>query len=396
MMGGLLSGVRVLDLTRMLAGPYGSLLLADLGAEVIKIEEPREGDGTRLMGPRAGGESAYFVSINRNKKSLTLNLKDDRGRAIFYELVRRADVVYDNFRPGILERLQCDYATLKRVNPRIIACSVSAFGQDGPYKDLPAFDLILQAMGGAMSITGEPGRPPVRMGIPLGDLAGGMFAAFAITAALYRRQLTGQGERIDLSLLDCQVSLLTYVAQYYLVTGEVPGPIGSAHQSVVPYQAFRTRDIDIVVAIFVEKFWERLCRILGRPELARDPRFETNAGRLEHKAELLPILEQAFLERTGDEWIEILWKEEIPAAPINTVDRVLADPQVRQRQMVVEVNHPAAGGALRMVGNPVKVTEAEEAGYAPSPTLGAHTDDILRSLGYTAAQIAEWREAGVI
>ncbi|MBI4629045.1 MAG: CoA transferase, partial [Candidatus Rokubacteria bacterium] len=233
----LFEGVRVLDLSRMLAGPYGSLLLADLGAEVIKIEEPDGGDPMRAMGPPflAGGESAYFLAINRNKKSVALDLTKEAGREVFHDLVRRADVVLENFRPGVMERLGCAYAKLFSLNPRIIVCSVSAYGQEGPYRDWPAFDLAIQAMGGAMSVTGEKGGRPVRMGLPMGDLAGGIFGAFAVAGALFRRERTGEGAHVDLSLLDCQVSLLTYIAQYFWTNGRVPGPLGSAHSSVVPY-----------------------------------------------------------------------------------------------------------------------------------------------------------------
>src|SRR5881409_775660 len=268
----LLEGVRVLDLSRMLAGPYGSMLLADMGAEVIKIEDPDGGDPMRVMGPPflPDGESAYFLSINRNKKSMALDLTTPAGCDVFLDLARVADVVWENFRPGILTRLGCDYATLSRVNRRLVVCSISAYGQDGPYRDWPAFDLALQAMGGGMSITGEEGRRPVRMGLPMGDLAGGMFGAFAVAGALFRRARTGQGAHVDLSLLDCQVSLLTYMAQYFWTDGRVPGRMGSAHTSVVPYGSLATRDGHLIVAIFAEKFWGAFCRALDHPEWERD------------------------------------------------------------------------------------------------------------------------------
>ncbi|HLE44854.1 MAG TPA: CoA transferase, partial [Methylomirabilota bacterium] len=285
-------GVRVLDLSRMLAGPYGAMLLADLGAEVVKIEEPGGGDPMRAMGPPfLDGESAYFLSINRNKKSVALDLDRPEGRAVFLDLCRVADVVWENFRPGVMARLGCDPATLRALNPRLVVCSISAFGQEGPYRDWPAFDLALQAMGGAMSITGEEGRPPVRMGLPMGDLAGGMFGALAVAGALFRRAQTGEGTAIDLSLLDCQVSLLTYVAQYYWADGRVPGRVGSGHASVVPYQAFATRDSFLVVAVFAEKFWSGFCRALDRPDLIADPRFDSNGKRVERRRELVALLE---------------------------------------------------------------------------------------------------------
>ena len=250
----LLEGIRIIDLTRMLSGPYATSILADSGAEVIKVETPGGGDPMREMCPRLpNGTSAYFVSINRNKKSLTLNLKSPQALPIFRKLVQVSDGVIDNFRPGVMEKLNLDYLRLKEVNPKIISCSITAFGESGPYRDFPAFDLILQALSGAMSITGEPGRTPVRMGIPMGDLAGALFAAQGVASALFKRERTGKGCRISVSLLDAMVHLLTYVAQYFFVDGKVPGPIGSGHQTVVPYQAFKTRDIHIVVAVFVER-----------------------------------------------------------------------------------------------------------------------------------------------
>jgi len=264
----LFEGVRVLDLSRMLAGPYGSMLLADMGAEVLKIEDPDGGDPMRMMGPPflPDGESAYFLAINRNKKSIALDLARERGREVLYDLVRQSDVVWENFRPGIMERLGLAYSKLWSLNQRIIVCSISAYGQEGPYRDWPAFDLALQAMGGAMSVTGEEGRPPARMGLPMGDLAGGMFGALAVAGALFRRAQTGEGTAIDLSLVDCQVSLLTYMAQYFWTDGRVPGRVGSGHPSVVPYQALATKDGFLVVAVFAEKFWGGFCRAIERPD----------------------------------------------------------------------------------------------------------------------------------
>lgn len=395
MMQGLLAGARIIDLSHMLAGPYGSLIMGDLGAEVIKIEALPDGDPMRAMGPHfLAGESAYYLSINRNKKSVTLDLRNPRGRAVFYDLVKVSDVVFDNFRPGVLEKLQCDYATLKEINPRIICCSISGFGQNGPYRDRPAFDLALQALGGTMSITGHPGAP-ARMGIPMGDLAGGMFGAFAVAAALYQRERTGKGCCIDIGLMDCLVSLFTYVAQYYFHDGVVPGPMGTAHLSVVPYQAFKTKDGHLVVAAFAEKFWQGLCRALDLTHLMEDPRFVNNDVRRDHKAELIPMLAEAFLTRTTDEWLPILEKEGVPSGPINTLDRVFRDPQVLARRMKIEVEHPKIG-TLPMVGNPVKVTDVPEE-FAPPPLLGQHTEEVLsKLLGYSAEEIAELREENVI
>jgi len=394
----LFDGVRVLDLSRMLAGPYGSMLLADMGADVIKVEEPDGGDPMRVMGPPflPEGESAYFLSINRNKKSVALDLTKPEGRRVFLDLAAEADVVWENFRPGVMERLGLAYAALARVNPRLVMCSISAYGQDGPYRDWPAFDLALQAMGGAMSVTGEDGRPPVRMGLPMGDLAGGMFGAFAVAGALFRRERTGRGAHVDLSLLDCQVSLLTYMAQYFWTDGRVPHPLGSGHASVVPYGALATRDGHLIVAIFAEKFWAGFCGAVERAEWVRDARFAANRDRVAHRAELMALIEARFRELTTDEWLHRLHAAGVPAAPILAVDRVLDDPQVRHRRMVVELEHPRHG-ALATLGTPIKVDGALEAPLAPPARLGEHTDAVLRELlKYPAERIAALRREGVV
>jgi len=395
----LLGGVRILDLSRMLAGPYGSMLLADLGAEVIKIEEPRGGDPMRAMGPPFLGpdrESAYFLSINRNKKSVALDLETSEGREVFHDLCRVSDVVWENFRPGVMARLGCAPETLRQLNPRLVVCSISAFGQEGPYREWPAFDLALQAMGGAMSLTGEAGRPPARMGLPMGDLAGGMFGALAVASALFRRTQTGEGTHFDLSLLDCQVSLLTYVAQYFWADSRVPGRVGSGHASVVPYQAFPTRDGHVVVAVFAEKFWTAFCRAIERPELAADSRFDSNPKRVERREELVPLLEAIFLRWSTTEWLARLQREGVPAAPINTVDRVVADPQVLLREMVVDLEHPTLG-TLNTLGTPVKAAGAPAFHPLAPPALGEHTEPILRDLlGYAPERIDVLRRQRVI
>ncbi|PYM99701.1 MAG: formyl-CoA transferase [Candidatus Rokuibacteriota bacterium] len=394
----LLEGLRVLDLSRMLAGPYGSMLLADMGAEVIKVEEPDGGDPMRVMGPPflPDGESAYFLSINRNKKSMALDLTTPAGRDVFLDLARVADVVWENFRPGVLTRLGCDYAALSRVNGRLVLCSISAYGQHGPYRDWPAFDLALQAMGGAMSVTGEPGGRPVRMGLPMGDLAGGMFGAFAVVAALLRRQTTGQGTHVDLSLLDCQVSLLTYMAQYYWADGRVPGPQGSGHASVVPYQALASRDGHLIVAVFAEKFWRGFCVASGHPEWEHDPRFATNRDRVANRPALMALVGDVMKTRTTDEWLSRMQAEGVPAAPILGVDRVLEDPQVKHRQMVVEMKHPRHG-ATPTLGTPIKCDGDMGLDVTPPPRLGEHTDALLRGLlDYDTGRIDALRQAGVI
>jgi crotonobetainyl-CoA:carnitine CoA-transferase CaiB-like acyl-CoA transferase len=366
-----LRGARVLDLTRMLAGPYATLLLADMGAEVIKIEAPG-GDPIRSMGPpfEAGGESAYFAAVNRNKKSVVLDLNDQRDNDSFMRLVATADVVINNFRAGVMERLHLTPERLRGARADLITCSISAFGADGPYRDLPAFDLILQAMGGGMSITGEPGGRPTRAGIPIGDLGGGLFAAMAVCAALVRRSATGQGQHIDLSLLDVQVSLLTYVGQYFLTDGQVPRPIGSAHQSVVPYQAFQTADGYVVVAVFVENFWAPLCRLMGLEELVA--RYPTNAQRVAAREELVRLLEARFRQESTSHWVEALWRAGVPGGPVNTVDQVLGDPQVLHRQMLV------SDGRRMLIGNPVKTGAPEH--FTPAPDLGQHNGEVLGAL----------------
>ena len=396
-MTSVLSGTRILDLSRVLAGPYGTLLLGDLGAEIIKIEDPKEGDPTRNITPKkVEGEDPYFMGLNRNKKSVTLNLNSPKGREIFHGLVKISDVVYDNFRPDVLEKLGADYETLKKVNPRIISCSISGFGHTGAMQNRPAFDLTLQAMGGGMSVTGEPGRSPVRLGMPMGDLAGGMFAAYAVLAALFHREKTGEGMKIDLSLLDCQVSLLTYMAQAFLFNGIVPGPIGSGHQFIVPYQAFKTQDIWVVVAVFVEKFWPKFCRVLGLESIASDPRFDRNQKRLQNKAILVPILEEAVLKWKGDDLLKRLEEEDVPSAPVNTLDRILSDPQILSRNMVIQIDHPKVG-KFRSVGNPIKVSRYPEEKFQPPPVLGQHNESVYCTLlGYVPADLQAWKKEGII
>lgn len=393
----LLSGIRVIDLTRMLAGPYATMLLADMGAEVIKIEDPVGGDEIRKMGPPfVKGESAYFISVNRNKKSLTLNLKSEDGRALFYKLAEKSDVVVDNFRPGVIEKLRIDYKTLKSHNPKIICCSLTSFGDEGPLKDQPAFDLIVQAYSGALSITGSGKGEPARLGIPMGDLAGGSYVASAVAAALLRRQTTGEGCRIDVSLLDALSSLLTYVAQYYFTDGKVPLPQGSRHMSCVPYGAFKTRDIHIVIGVFTEKFWAGFCRAIGHDEFILDPRFKTNELRVRNRDALEPMLEKMFKEHEGDEWLKRLSHEGVPAGPVKTVDKTLAMEQMHLRGMVLEMNHPVAG-KQKTLGYPIKVNGAIDRDIIPSPLLGEQTKDILTSIaGLTPEDIQQLKQKGVV
>jgi crotonobetainyl-CoA:carnitine CoA-transferase CaiB-like acyl-CoA transferase len=374
--------IRVLDLSHVLAGPYCSMLLADLGYEIIKIEDPQKGDLTRGIGPYfLHGMSTYFMSINRNKKSITLDLKTDKDRYMFYELVKKSDIVLDNFRPGVLARLRCSYKELSEINPRIICCSITGYGSTGPYceQDLPSNDLVIQAMAGGMSLTGYPDQPPVRMGIAIGDLAGGLFAAFAITSALYRREQTGKGEFIDISMMDCQISLLNYIAQSYLVSEVIPGPVGSGHQWYVPYQVFKTKDSYIVIAIFNDKLFRKLCLALGIPELVDDPRFVTEANRKENKEALIGILESIVESKETSDLVDLLWKYGVTAGQVNNVAQALNDPQVLSRGMVVEMEFPD-GSSVKTLGSPIKSTGFSSPPVSKPPCLGENTLDVLREL----------------
>lgn len=366
----MLEGIRILDLTRVLAGPYATMLLADLGAEVVKIEPP-EGDDTRRIGPPfVDGVSAYYLAVNRSKKSVVLDLKSDRDRARFERLVPTADALVENYRPGVMERLGLGSDRLRGLNPRLVQCSITSFGERGPMRDLPAFDLVIQAWSGAMSVTGEPGRPPVRLGIPLGDLAGGIHAALGVCAALVRRGKTGKGERIELSLLDCLTSMTGYLAQFHFADGQVPGPQGTGHLATVPYGAFEASDGWLAVGVFTERFWAGFARALERPEWIADPRFATNEARLRHRADLESQIAAVLKGRPLADWLERLGAGGIPAAPVLTLDKTLALEQLAARGMI------RTAGATRTLGSPFGATVA----IRPAPALGQHTDEVLGSL----------------
>lgn len=389
-----LEGLRVLDLTRVLAGPYATMVLADLGADVIKIERPGAGDDSRHFGPYLNGESAYFMSLNRNKRSMTLDLKSPHGKQIIRELAAQVDVVIENFRPGTLEKLELGYETLRAINPRLIYAAASGFGRTGPYSRRPAYDGVVQAMGGVMSITGD--GKPTRVGTSIGDIVAGIFTVIGILSALTARERTGQGQLVDVAMLDCQVAILENAIARYGVTGEIPQPIGSRHPSVVPLEPFETQDGELMVAVGNDAVWGRLCEALGRPDLAEDPRFITNPERLAHYAELRPLLADLFLTRTNDEWQVRLDAAGVPASPINNVPQVMEHPQVLAREMLVKLTHPVAG-ELTMAGIPIKLSETPGAMRMPAPILGQHTEEVLRDLlGYTPEQIAELREEGTI
>ncbi|KYH36495.1 MAG: CoA transferase [Candidatus Bathyarchaeota archaeon B23] len=392
-----LRGIRVLDLSQVVAGPFCSMLLADMGAEVIKVERPGVGDNLRRWGPPfLGGEGVYFLYLNRNKKSITLNLKSEEGRRIFTQLLKRSDVLLENFRPGTMERLGFGYEEASRINPRIIYCRVSGYGQTGPYRDRGGYDLLAQGESGLISVTGEPDRPPgAKVGVAIVDMGTGLYAAVGILLALRAREKTGRGQLVDVSLLDSAVSWMLQPLGYYLAMGQLPKRLGTAHPVAAPYQTFRTRDIYITIGCAADRNWRALCRVLGLEELADDPRFSTNPRRVENREELARILGEVFEGESGEVWLRRLQEAGVPCAPVNTVDRVVEHPQLGERGMFVEVKHPKAG-RLRLTGIPVKLSETPGEIHSPPPLLGEHTEEILGWLGYSPEEIRELRGRGVI
>lgn len=371
------------------------MILADMGAEVVKVERPGAGDEMRRSPPFANGESVPFLTLNRGKKSLTLNLKDPRGLEAARRLARRSDVLVENFRPGTLDRLGLGPAALRAEDPRLIVCSISGFGQTGPYRERGGFDLIAQAMGGLMSVTGEPGRPPAKCGFPVSDLGAGMWGAIGVLLAVIARERSGQGQHVDTSLLEVPVAWSVWQAAWYFAAGQVSGPLGSAHPGAAPYQAFQAQDgAWLVIGAGPQHLWERLCRLLGVERLLADPRFATNADRVVHRAELEEELAKAVSTRPAASWIEALEAEGIPAGPVNAIDQVFADPQVLHREMVLEEEHPTVG-RHRLLGIPVKLSLTPGRVRAPAPTLGQHTEEILPRLGYSAEELAAFRREGV-
>jgi len=375
-----LAGLRIVDLTRMLAGPYATLIFADLGADVIKVEEPRNGDPTRHNIPKLGDESTYFMAINRGKRSITLDLKSDVGRDALIELIKTADVVVENYRPGVMDRLGIGYDVLKKIRPDIILCSISGYGQTGPLKDKISFDLVNQAMAGTMSVTGESGRPPVRVGLPAGDLGGGIFAAFGVLAALYGRRQTGEGVHIDLALHDILVSLLGYVGQLYFTTGEVPGPVGSGHHHIAPYRAIEASDGYFIVAAFTQVFWLKFVDAIEMPELKEDPRFADITARKHNMDALYDIVLPIFPGKTVDEWLQIFGDMDVPSAKVNTVGEALECEQASSRGIVFEYEHPSVG-RTKTVGTPFMCDGRPWRSDLPPPLLGEHSAEILKELG---------------
>jgi crotonobetainyl-CoA:carnitine CoA-transferase CaiB-like acyl-CoA transferase len=390
-----LAGVRVLDLTTMLSGPFGSQMLGDLGAEVIKIEAP-SGDNTRTFPPHYHhGESIYYLSINRNKKSVVVDLKRPEGLEVFYDLVKKADVVWENFRGGVSKRLKIDHDRLKEINPGIITCSITSFGTGNPHDgDQPTYDLCMQAMSGVLDMTGEPGRPPVKMGVPMADLSGGWYAVVGLLAALLEKSRTGVGQHVDVAMLDGLVSLHTYEAAYCLYSGIVPQRIGTSHRSVVPYQIFPTKSIYIAIVATLDKFWIGLCQALGIPECAKDERYATLNARYENREAAVKLLSDVLATRDCEEWIPLLRKAGVPSAPVNTLDKALSEPALLHRNMVIELDH--FGDPVKVIGNPIKLSNMQEH-YASPPGLGEHSEAVLRDwLAYSDERIAELKGKGII
>jgi len=391
-----LEGIKVLDLSRALAGPYCTMMLADMGAEVIKLEMPGRGDDSRAWGPPfIEGESAYFMSVNRNKKSLTLNLKKEKSKEIIHKLIKQSDVIIENFRPGTMEKLGLSYNEVKKTNPEIIYCSISGFGQDGPYRLLPGMDQVLQGMGGLMSITGESGGAPIKVGVAVADIAGGMFAAFAIMIALYNKEKTGKGQIIDTSLLDCQIAWLTYRAGSFFASGEIPKPLGSGHPVIVPYQAFKAKDAYINIAVGNDQLWQKFCEAVGLKNVINDVKFSTNAKRVENRDEIVKIIGNLIKTKKGEEWLKILTNAGVPCGPINNLAKIFNDPQVLHRKMVHELTHPKAGN-IKVTGIPIKLSDTPGEILTAPPVLGQHSEEILKNLGYNSQEIKEFQNEKTI
>ena len=394
----LLDGVRVLDLSRVLAGPYCTMMLGDLGADIIKVEAPGLGDDTRQWGPpfTPGGESAYYLCVNRNKRSLTLNLKSEQGLQILKELICQCDILVENFRVDTLAKWGLDYDRLQELHPGLIYCTITGYGYTGPYRRLPGYDFIVQAQGGLMSITGPENGEPYKVGVAIADITAGLFACNAILAALFEHQRNGKGQRIDIALLDSQVAWLANVASNYLVSGQAPARYGNAHPNIVPYQTFRARDGYFALAVGNDLQWRQFCEKVGHGEWSQDPRFMTNACRVENRAQLIPLLDDLFLQQDISHWLGLLEVIGVPCGPINAVDQVLQDPQVLARRMVVDVPHSAAG-SVKLVASPLNIPTAPTVIRRPPPRLGEHTSEILHGLlGYDQQAIQDLRSAQVV
>ena len=407
-MTGALSGLRVLDLSRVLAGPWASQTLADMGAEVIKIERPGAGDDTRGWGPPfakdANGndttEAAYYLTANRGKKSLTIDITKPEGQEIVRNIATQSDVVLENFKVGGLAKYGLDYATLSALNPKLVYCSITGFGQDGPYKDRPGYDFMIQGMGGLMSITGAPdsapGGQPMKVGVAVADIFTGLYATIGILAALRHRDATGEGQYIDLALLDVQAAVLANQAMNYLTTGNAPGRLGNAHPNIVPYEAFPSADGYLILAVGNDSQFKSFCAVAGLDDLPADERYATNRNRVANRDTLVPLIRQAMVLKTTDEWIAALEKANVPCGPINTLDRVFDNPQVKHRGLVKHLDHPTAG-TVPTVGNPIRFSKTPITDEKAPPMLGQHSDEILRKVAdLSDDQIAKLRDAGIV
>ncbi len=392
-----LEHIKVLDFTRVLAGPYCTMMLANMGAEIIKVERPDTGDDSRDFGPFINGQSAYFISINRGKKSIAVDLKSKEGIEIIKELVKQVDVVAENFRPGTMEKLGLGYEVLKQINPAVIYATMSGFGQSGPYSKRPAYDMIVQGMGGIMSITGNPDGEPVRVGTSIGDITAGMFGAYGIVTALLDRTITGEGRMVDVAMFDGQVAILENAIARYTALNEIPKPLGARHPSIAPFGAFKTSDGYLIMACGNDSLWETFCKVVERPDLLEMEEFKTNALRTKNVDMLKNHIDEILVNKTTAEWNEYLNKKGVPCSPINTVDKLFTDPQVEARKMLVEVEQPGAG-KLKIAGNPVKLSGMEkEISDDPAPDIGEHTEQILKDLlGLSKDEIDSFKNKNII
>ena len=391
-----LSGMVALDLTQIMAGPVCTMLLADMGADVIKIEKPNGGDDTRRMGPPfAGGWAAGFLALNRNKRSLALNLRDEAGRQVFRRLLADADVVVENFRPGVMERLGLDYAALAQIKPSLVYCSISGFGATGPYRDRGGFDLVAQGMSGLMSITGFPDSPPAKVGVPITDISAGTLAAYGILCAYIHALKTGQGQTVDASLLEAGIAYTIWESALYFAEGEIPGPLGSAHRVSAPYQALRTQDGYVNIGAATQATWEQFCRAIGQESLIEDPRFKVPGDRKAREGELAELLELTLSRQTTAYWLELLAQAGVVAGPIYNMEQVYQDPQVRAREMVIDLEDPELG-TLHNIGIPVKLSATPGRINRRAPALGEHSEEVLLAAGFSPDEVARLVENGVV
>lgn len=391
-----LEGIKVVDLSRFIAGPYCTMKLGDMGADVIKVETPGKGDDSRALGPPfLEGESAYYLSFNRNKRSITLNLREEKARQVLHKLIAEADILVENFRIGVTEKMGLTYEDVKKIKEDIIYCSITGYGHNSPYREKPSFDVMIQGEAGLMSITGFPDGPPQRLGVAIADILGGFHAVEGILLALLVRQKTGQGQFIDVSLMDSIIAILTYQAGNFLATGTAPQRVGNRHPMITPYESFETQDGYVIFAVGNQRLWENFINVLGCENLNDDPRFADMKSRNQHPGELKEIIEEITCNKTTGHWVELMEKAGVPCGRIRTIDQVLTDPHVDVREMVVERDHPTAG-PIKLTGVPTKLSLTPGDVLLPPPTLGQHTEEILTALGYGSETINEMKEKGIV